>query len=60
MRWLQSFWGPEVAYFGPLEDPLSMDQEIPFIKHKLSIVLREERGDRVRRGDELWKGSARI
>ena len=35
MRRLQSFWGPEVAHFGPLDGPLSMDLEVPFFRLKL-------------------------
>ena len=31
MRWLQAFWGLEVVYFGPLEGPLSMDLQTPFL-----------------------------
>ena len=30
MRRLQSFWEPEVAHFGPLDGPLSMDLEVLF------------------------------
>ena len=30
MIWLQSFWGPEVAHFGPLGGALSIDLEVPF------------------------------
>ena len=36
MRWLQSFRGPEVAHFGPLEDPLNMELENQFLKLKVS------------------------
>ena len=32
MRWLQSFWGPKVAPFGPIDGPLSIDLEIPFFR----------------------------
>ena len=35
MQRLQSFWGPEVAHFGPLDGPLSMDLQIPFFRLKL-------------------------
>ena len=35
MRWLQSFWGPEVANIGPLDGPLSIDLEVPFFRLKL-------------------------
>ena len=35
MRRLQSFWGSEVAHFGPLDGPLSMDLEVPFFRLKL-------------------------
>ena len=35
MRWLQSFWGPEVAYFGPLDGTRSIDLEVPFLRLKL-------------------------
>ena len=35
MRRLQSFWGPEVAHFWPLDSPLSMDLEVPFFRLKL-------------------------
>ena len=38
MRWLQSFWGPEVAHFGPLYGPLSIDLEIPFFRLKLGVL----------------------
>ena len=34
-EWLQSFWGPEVAQFGPLDGPLSIDLEVPFFRLKL-------------------------
>ena len=35
MRWLQSFWGPEVAHFGPLDGTLSTDLEVSFFRLKL-------------------------
>ena len=35
MRRLQSFWGHEVAHFGPLDGFLSMDLEVPFFRLKL-------------------------
>ena len=35
MRRLQSFWVPEVAHFGLLDGPLSMDLEVPFFRIKL-------------------------
>ena len=38
MRWLQSFWGPEVAHFGPLDSAISIDLEVPFFRLKLSIT----------------------
>ena len=38
MRRLQSFWGPEVAHFGPLDGPLSMDLEVPFFRLKLGRI----------------------
>ena len=31
MQRFQSFWGPEAAHFGPLDGPLSMDLEVPFL-----------------------------
>ena len=35
MRCLRSFWEPEVAQFGPLGGPLSIDLEVPFLRLKL-------------------------
>ena len=35
IRWLQSFLWAEVAHFGPLDGPLSMDLEVPFFRPKL-------------------------
>ena len=38
MRWHQSFWGPEVAHFGPLDGALSIDLEVPFFLDLSSVV----------------------
>ena len=35
MRRLESFWRSEVAHFGPLDGPLSMDLEVPVFRLKL-------------------------
>ena len=35
LRWLQSFWGPEIAHFGPLDGPFSIKLEVPFLRLKL-------------------------
>ena len=39
MQWLQTFWGPEVAHFGPIKRALSMDLETQFFKLKLGRAL---------------------
>ena len=39
MRRLQSFWEPEIAQFGPLDGPLSMDLEDQFFRLKLGTNL---------------------
>ena len=41
MQWL-FFWGLEVAYFGPLDGPLTMDLQTPFnyVKYHLNPFSR--------------------
>ena len=39
MKWLQSFWGPEVANFGPL-DGLSVQTYFNYVKFYLNLFSR--------------------
>ena len=34
MRWPLSFGAPEIAHFGPVDDPLTKDLETPFFELK--------------------------
>ena len=38
MRWLHSFWGPELAHFGPLDGLLSIDLKVPLSRLKLGRI----------------------
>ena len=38
MRCHQSFWGPEVGHFEPLDGPLNIDLEVPFFRFKLGRI----------------------